>query len=149
MKKFWQRPISFVLALLLMVTMVPFQMTAQAAERKDLSSIVTVSKDAGQGQTGIIESDGKWYAYDDIGAKIESGWIFDGEYYYWAKEDEDGALACDEICLTDNDKYAVFDTACHQVTDGWHTTSDGKTYYQDLSTGYRIATGIKMIEKTP
>ena len=104
-------------------------------------------KEDGNFATGIVEIDGTRYGFGEDGIKVESGWIFDGTYYYWAKADADGALACDESYLmTDNNKYAVFNQNCHQVTDGWYTTSDGKSYYQDAGTGYRVARGYAEVK---
>ncbi|WP_367925042.1 SpoIID/LytB domain-containing protein, partial [uncultured Ruthenibacterium sp.] len=61
----------------------------------------------------------------------------------WAKADQNGELAQDEVVEVDSGR-AVFGTDCSQVVNGFYQTSDGKTYYQDISTIYRIALGYHM-----
>ena len=95
--------------------------------------------------TGAEQIDGKWYGFDENGVKVEGGWLGWNGKYYWAQESMDGELARDGICMTDNGKYAVFNASCEQVVSGFYTTGAGKIYYQDASTGYRIATGKKSI----
>ena len=96
--------------------------------------------------TGPMQISGKWYGFDKNGLKVESGWLDWNGKSYWAKAEADGVLAKDEIAMTNNGKYAVFNASCEQVVDGFYTTASGKTYYQDASTGYRIATGKKTID---
>ena len=91
--------------------------------------------------TGPAQIDGKWYAFDKDGLKVENGWLEWNGKYYWAKGEANGVLAQDELAMTDNGKYAVFNTSCEQVVNGFYTTKEGKTYYQALSTEYRIALG--------
>ena len=93
-----------------------------------------------------MQISGKWYGFDKNGLKVESGWLDWNGKSYWAKAEADGVLAKDEIAMTNNGKYAVFNASCEQVVDGFYTTASGKTYYQDASTGYRIATGKKTID---
>ena len=88
---------------------------------------------------------GKWYAFDEDGLKVKSGFLEWNGKYYWAQKDADGELARDGIFMTDNGKYAVFNASCEQVVNGFYKTTSGKTYYQDASTEYRIATGKKTI----
>ncbi|MTS18921.1 leucine-rich repeat protein, partial [Ruthenibacterium lactatiformans] len=99
----------------------------------------------GTAAKGVVTIGDKMYGFDETGVKVESGWLDWNGKSYWAKAEADGVLAKDEIAMTNNGKYAVFNASCEQVVDGFYTTASGKTYYQDASTGYRIATGKKTI----
>ena len=96
--------------------------------------------------TGKAQVGGSWYGFGKDGVKTESGWFADGSNWCWAKEDADGVLAQNEICLLSDKTYAIFDKDCYQVVQGWYTAENGKTYYQGKASGYRIATGFFTIE---
>ncbi|MTS18920.1 hypothetical protein GMD51_09090 [Ruthenibacterium lactatiformans] len=72
---------------------------------------------------GAEQIDGKWYGFDKNGLKVESGWLDWNGKSYWAKAEADGVLAKDEIAMTNNGKYAVFNASCEQVVDGFYTTA--------------------------
>ena len=91
--------------------------------------------------TGTVEIEGKLYGFDANGLKTESGWYGWGSFYYWANSADNGALVRDGVALVADNRYAVFGLDGHQITDGFYTTTAGKTYYQVLATGYRVATG--------